>query len=62
MKRIKKYRLPVIKSVSHREVRHSLGNTVNTIVPTLYGDGQLLYLLWGSFPNVYKCQITVLYA
>ena len=36
-KGIKKYKLPVIKQVSHRDVMYSTGNTVNNIVITLYG-------------------------
>ena len=42
---IKKYKLPVIKQISHEDVRYSIGNTVNNIVITLYGDRWLLDLL-----------------
>lgn len=36
VKRGKRYKLPVMKSVSHETVTHSTGNIVNNIVTTLY--------------------------
>ena len=38
MKEIKRYKLPVIKLVNHEGVMCSIGNIVNNIVITLYGD------------------------
>ena len=38
MKEIKRYKLPVIKSISHGEVMYGIGNIVNNIAITLYGD------------------------
>ena len=43
---IKKYKLPVIKYISHRDVIYSLRNIDHTTVITLYGDRWLLDLSW----------------
>ena len=45
LKWIKKYKLPVIKQISHRDVMYSTGNTVNNTVITLYADRWLLDFL-----------------
>ena len=58
---IKRHRLPVIRQMSHRAVMHSIGNLVNNIVITLYGDRCLRDLSWRSLCILYKCQITMLY-
>ena len=43
MKGIKKNQLAVMKS--HKDVKHSIGKTVNNIVISLYGVGWVLDLL-----------------
>lgn len=45
MKAIRRYKLPVIKQISHRDERGSRENRVNDIVVTLYGDRWQLHLL-----------------
>lgn len=42
----KRYKLPIIKYISHRHVVYSTGNRVNNIMITLYSDRWLLDLLW----------------
>ena len=37
MKGIKRYKLPVIRLISHRDEKYSLENIINKIVITLYG-------------------------
>lgn len=39
-----RYRLPVMKGLSHRDERHSTGDTVSAIVIVLYGDRWELHL------------------
>ena len=43
---IKRYKPPVIKYISHRNVIYSIRNMVNNIAITLYGDKWLLDSLW----------------
>lgn len=42
----KRYKLPVIKEISHREEKSSTGKRVNNPTVTLFGDRWRLYLLW----------------
>ena len=35
---IKKYKLPAIEKMSHKDEKHSIGNTVNNTIIILYGD------------------------
>lgn len=42
MKGVKKYRLPVIKGVSHEDEKYSTGNIVSNVVITSYGDHSCL--------------------
>ena len=41
--KIKRYKLPVIKQVSHGDEKYSTRNIVNNTVQTLYGDGWSLH-------------------
>lgn len=54
------YRLPVMKSVSHRDVTYGIGNAVSNAVITWHGDRWYLDLAQGSFCNVYEYQITMM--
>ena len=38
VKETKRFKLPVIKQVSHENEKDSIGNTANNIVIMLYGD------------------------
>lgn len=42
---IKRYKFPVIKQISHGNVRYSTGKPVNNVIP-LYSDRWLLHLSW----------------
>ena len=44
MRRIKKYKLPVIKEISHGDEKDSIGNRVNNIATT-NGDRWCLHLI-----------------
>lgn len=47
VKRNKRYKVPVIKYVSHGDVMYSIWKIVNNIILTLYGtDSWSLDLLW----------------
>lgn len=48
-----KYKLPVIKC--HGDVMYNIGNIVDTMVITIYGDRRLLGLLWCLLHKIYKC-------
>ena len=58
---IERCQLSVIKGISHRERKYSIGDTVNNIIITVYGDRWQDDLPWWSFHNVDRCQITLLY-
>ena len=44
MKEIKRYKIPAIKRMSHKDEMYSMGNIVSNIVITIYGNGWLLDL------------------
>lgn len=47
LKRNKRYKLSVIKYISHGNIMYNIGKIVNNIIMTLYGiDRWLLDLLW----------------
>lgn len=56
--RDKRHKLPVRKWRSHQDGIYSIRNMVNSIWITSYEDRWLLELLWWSFHNGRKCQIT----
>ena len=53
MKGIKRYKLPVMKSVSHGDEKYSRGNIFNNIEITLYGD-RSNYTYRGGLHFVYR--------
>ena len=42
VKEIKSHKLPIVKSVSHEDVTHNMGNIINNIIITSFGDIWLL--------------------
>lgn len=38
MKRIKRYNLPFIRQIRHRDIMYSIENIANNVVTTLHGD------------------------
>lgn len=44
MKVSNRYKLPDARYASHRDGKHSVGNTVNNVVITFYGDRWQLHL------------------
>lgn len=46
MKGSKRYKLPVVKYVDHKNIMYSTGKIANNVVITLYGDRWILDLPW----------------
>ena len=59
-KGLKRYKLTVKKSVSHRDEKYSTGNAGNDISMTLHGDRWQLPLTWPSFHNVYVVHLKLI--
>ena len=61
MKEIKKYKLPVMKHISHRDEKYNIGNTINNILITLYGDRvttlQMVSLYGNGWQALYKYRL-----
>ena len=58
-KKIRGYNLQ-LQNKWFRYKMHSVGNIVNNYIISLYGDKYWLDLLWWSFWNVQKYQITII--
>lgn len=52
VKGMKSDKLPVTKSVSHKDEKHSTGNSVNNIIMTFCGDRRWLHVSQWAFGNV----------
>ena len=46
LRRIKRYKLPIMKQINNGNIIYSTRNVVNNILITLYSDRLLLYLSW----------------
>ena len=44
MRAVKRYKLPVTKEISHRDVMYNTGDIVNNMVTAIYGDRQAFLL------------------